>query len=145
MKPLVLKADTALLRALIEADPELKLQISASVLKNVSDDAVNINVNERVKNIIAEMSKVAKGWDFSDGKNPWRSNDFHEYLKRIVLIHIKQASTEVVEANISKMLESAFELFAPEFQKKIDAMIQDALTPEMLRKHLDAKLASLAL
>lgn len=144
MKAVVLKADTNLLRALIEADPELKLQIGAAVLKNVSDDAVKIQVMERLKVTLEEMSKARDGWISSEHmSNPWRSNAFHKLLKKLVFAQIAEATEELVVQAVTPVIEKVFESQLPEFQKRIDAMIDAALSPEHLKKRLEAKLAAL--
>lgn len=146
MKGLTLKADTALLRALIEADPVFKLEISKAVLKNVSDDAVKIQVHERLNATLAEMAKAQERWDYTmPGQNPWRSNAFHDLLKKLVATHIAQATEELIIESVTPVIQKVFEAQLPEFQKQLDAMIDASLTEDHLRKRLEAKLAALAL
>lgn len=144
MKPIVLKADTALLRALIENDPELKLQISAAVLKNISDDAVAVQVMERIKASLDEMAKASDGWIPSQHMaNPWRSNAFHKLLQKLVADQIAVATEELIIQSVTPVILKMFDAAKPEFQKQIDEMIDASLTTEHLKKRLDAKLAAL--
>lgn len=144
MKSVTLKADTALLRALIESDPELKLQISTAVLKNISDDAVSIQVMERLKASLDEMSKAQDGWISSEHTgNPWRSNAFHKLLKKLVFAQIAETTEELIIQSVTPVIKKVFDDMVPEFQMRIDAMIDAAMSPEHLKKRLEAKLAAL--
>lgn len=146
MKPIVLKADTALLRALIEADPELRLQISASVLKNVSDDAVNIAVMERLKAQLQQLANFGEGWNRQRSQvNPFLNNAFHNLLEKMVARHVEWATEELVTKTVTPAIEKVFEAMLPEFQKQIDAMIDASFTSEHLRARLESKLAALKL
>lgn len=144
MKSVTLKADTALLRALVEADPELKLQISAAVLKNISDDAVAVQVMERIKATLEEMAKASDGWIPSQHMaNPWRSNAFHKLLQKLVSEQIAVATEELIIQSVTPVIKKVFDDMVPEFQMRIDAMIDASMSPEHLKKRLEAKLAAL--
>lgn len=146
MKSVTLKADTALLRALVESDPELKLQISAAVLKNISDDAVAIQVQERLQATLDEMSKTYAAWEHHRSavlKNPWRSTAFHNLLKKMVSDQIAVATEELIIQSVTPVIKKVFDDMVPEFQMRIDAMIDASMSPEHLKKRLEAKLAAL--
>lgn len=145
MKPIVLKADTALLRALVESDPELKLQISSAVLKNVSDDICKAAVLEKLKAQLDQLANFAAGWNRnSTMMNPFHNSPLHDLLKKLINAQIEQATEELIIQSVTPVIQKVFEAKLPEFQKQLDEMIEASLSPEHLKKRLEAKLAALA-
>lgn len=144
MRPVTLKADTALIRALLESTPELKLEISSAVLKNISDDACKVAIMEKLQAKLTELANFAAGWNGRSGLiNPFHNSALHDLLRNLINAQIEQATEELIVQSVTPVIEKVVADKLGDLQKQIDHIIDQSFTPEHIQERLNARVAEL--
>jgi len=144
MRPLSLKVDTALLRAIVESNPELMLEIGTAVQKNISDDVVKVAIMEKLKAQLDQIAAFADGWNRRGSMiNPFHNSPLHDLLKRLINAQIEQATEELIIESVTPVIDKVFASKLEAFQEQIDSTIAASFTPEHIQEQMNKRMAEM--
>jgi hypothetical protein len=134
---ITLRLNTESLRAMIEENPEFKLEIQKSVINNIKDDNIENAVRDR---ITAVLKSMGNGGDYYNRKITITDTDLIAAIKTVVDEQVKLQSTTAIKNAVADLVITERTVLRKELKLLLKEEMIDVLTPEMAKEILLAKL-----
>lgn len=134
---ITLRLNTESLRAMIEENPEFKLEIQKSVINNIKADNIDNAVRDR---ITAVLKSMGTGGDYYNRKITITDTDLISAIKTVVDEQVKLQSTTAIKNAVADLVITERTALRKELKLLLKEEMIDVLTPEMAKEILLAKL-----
>jgi hypothetical protein len=135
---MTLRLDTTGLRQMIEDNPEFKLEIQQSVINNIKSDNIEFAVRDRITSLLKDMA-VNEGSHYSP-KIKIVDKTLLTAIKVAVQNEVKEIASAAIKNSISELIEQERIKLRSELKAVTRDAVMLALTPEMAKEILLAKL-----
>lgn len=138
MSGMVLRLDTNGLRSLIADNPEFEIEIQNSVINNIRQDVTENAVRERITSVLRDMSAREGNWYNSNLRI--KDQQLIDAMKAVVSEHVSQITSSVIKDAVADLIAVERTRVARDMKESVRDAILLALTPEMAKEILLAKL-----
>lgn len=135
---MTLRLDTTGLRQMIEDNPEFKLEIQQSVINNIKSDNIEFAVRDRITSLLKDMA-VNEGSHYSP-KIKIVDKTLLTAIRVAVQNEVKEIASAAIKNSISELIEQERTKLRSELKAVTRDAVMLALTPEMAKEILLAKL-----
>lgn len=135
---ITMRLDTAALRAMIEDNPEFKLDIQKNVLDNINKDNLDNCVRQKVESILLQMCE--KGGSYYQPIYTMKDKQLVDAITRVVESVSSQVANDKIKAAVDSAVHDASIRVRQELRTTIKDALLDVVTPEMAKEILIAKL-----
>lgn len=138
MSGITMRLDTAALRAMIEENPEFKLEIQKNVLDNINRDHLDECIRQKVEALLLSMCE--KGGSYYTPIYTMKDKNLVSAITTVVGVVAEQIAAEKVKTMVTAAIQDTTTLVRRELRTTIKDAILDTVTPEMAKEILIAKL-----
>lgn len=132
-----MRLDTAGLRALIESNPLLEIEIGREVINNIKTDVVTRGVETQIMACLKGMVTSSGGW------NPTYTAKSPELIKAVTAaaaVAVEEAVASKLQDVISSRVTTALQYERELFTREMKKLLQELVTPEMAREIMREKI-----
>lgn len=129
-----MRLDTAGLRALIEDNAELQVEIGKEVLNNIRSDIVQKNVDEAVRRAVEGMLKDNGYW--ASPRYTVKDPKMLEAVNSVVKTTIESCMSKAVAEKVQALVSQAVSVEQVRLRSELKGILQSVITPEMARELL---------
>lgn len=135
---ITMRLDTAALRAMIEENPEFKLEIQKNVLDNINKDNLDQCVRQKVEGLLLAMCQ--KSGSYYKPIYTMKDPNLVLAITNIVTVVAQDVAGDKIKQMVDTAIQEASTRVRQELRTTIKDAILDVVTPEMAKEILISKL-----
>lgn len=140
MSNMKLRLDTEGLRSLIKDNPEFEIEIQQAVMNNIRQDQIEHGVRERINTVLRSMCVKKESGSWYNNKLKISDQFLLDAIRETVVQEVKEQATRVIQDTVHDVLIAERARFTKDMNTSVKEAMLLALTPEMAKEILLAKL-----
>lgn len=133
-----LRLDTAGLRALIESNPELEIEIGKAILDNIKADQLAGKVEARIQEVLKSM--VTQEGTYYQPKYVIKDKQFLAAISAASKVAVESAIDDALKEHIHTAVTNAVEQERIRLRVEFKTLLKELVTPEMARDIIREKI-----